>query len=132
CSDVEEAGGAEEGRARLSSRGREQAERRSPRLRRRARDAPGEAVRDVTLVAGERLVAAVAGQRNGYVAACLLCDQERRKRGLVAEWLVIGGREPRQRRGDVLLDLELFVNRPVSLGNDACVRALVVARIREA
>ena len=72
--------------------------------RRHSRNPLSQRVRDVALVACEHLVAAVAGERDGDVAPGLLGDQEGRERGFVAERLVVGRGQPRQRRRDVLLD----------------------------
>ena len=58
------------------------------------RHAAGERVRAVALVAAEDLVAAVADERDLDVPARRLADEQRRQRGLVAERLVEGAREP--------------------------------------
>ena len=86
---------------------------------------------DVALVAGEGFVPAVARQCNGDMTPRLLGDQEGRERGLVAERLVEGRCQARQSRGDVILDLHLLVHRAVPCCDRACVRSLVVARIRK-
>ena len=96
--DLEEAAGAVGARARLPPGGRQQAQRRGAARRQRHRDAPGEPVRGVPLVPGERLVAAVARERDGDVPARQLGDEELRQRRLVAERLVERGGQPRQRR----------------------------------
>ena len=88
-------------------------------------------VRDVALVPGKGFVAAVSGERDRDVTACLFADQERRQCGLVAERLVVGAREPGQRFGDVLVERELLVNGPVPIRDGLRVRTLVVVRVGE-
>ncbi len=87
---------------------------------------------DVPLVAGERLVPSVAGECDRDVASCLLGDEERREGRLVTQRFVVCGREPREGRGDVLLDRELLVHRSVLPCDGARVLALVVALVCEA
>src|SRR5437660_2846465 len=122
--DLEEARGAEERRAWLAPRGGHAAQGREAGTCRDGRNPAREPVREVALVARERLVAAVTGERDRHVAPRLLGDQEGRERGLVPERLVVRGGEPRQRRRDVLLDRELLVHGPVALAARARVRAL--------
>ena len=88
-------------------------------------------MRRVALVAGERLIAAVSGQGDGHVPARLFGDQKHRQGSFVAEGLVERSGESRQRVGDVGLDRQLLVHRPVSLGHGPRVVALVVARVPE-
>ena len=89
-------------------------------------------VGDVALVAGERLVSAVAGQRDGDVSSRRLAHEVERQRGVVSERLVECLGEPRQRAGHVLLEHDLLVLRGVALGDGAGVAALVVALVAEA
>ena len=96
------------------------------------RELPRELVRRVALVARERLVAAVTRERDRHVPARGLADEEERQRSVVAVRLVEGGGEPRQRVGDVLVDKELLVLRPVALCDGARVPAFVVAVVVEA
>ena len=89
-------------------------------------------VGDVALVAGERLVSAVAGQGHGDVPSRRFAHEVERQRGVVSERLVECLREPRQRVGHVLLEHDLFVLCRVALGHSAGVAALVVALVAEA
>src|SRR5207247_2911362 len=88
--NVEEARSTEKEGSRVAPGGRKEPQGRCPRVCGRRRDALGETVCDVTLVAGERLVATITGERHGDMAPRLLGDQEGRKRGFVAERLVAG------------------------------------------
>src|SRR5207253_645575 len=65
--------------ARLQPRRGQKAQRSSPEPRRRGGDPPRQPVRDVPLVAGERLVAAVAGECHRHVTPRLLRNEERGK-----------------------------------------------------
>ena len=94
------------------------------------RDAVGEPHRGVPLVARERLVAAVADERDRHLVARRLADEEERQRRLVAERLVERRGEAWQRRRGVGLEHDLLVTRAVALGDRSRVRALVVARRR--
>ena len=89
-------------------------------------------MREIALVAGEGLVAAVSRQSNRHVSSRLLGDQERREGRLVAEGLVEGCCQPRQGGRDVFLDLQFLVDRPVALSNRPRICALVVAPVGEA
>ena len=108
--DVEEAARAEERRARLPSCLRERPERLRARAATARRNASGERMRPVALVAAEDLVAAVADERDLDVAARRLADEQRRQRGLVAERLVEGPRDALDELR-ARLDLELLVLR---------------------
>ncbi len=111
--NVEEARRAEERRPRLAAGGGKETERGCAGLCRRRRDAFGQSMGDIALVAGERLVSAVTPERHGDMPPRLFGDQEGRERGLVAERLVEGRCEARQRRRDVFLDLHLLVHGAV-------------------
>src|SRR5205085_12181491 len=82
--DVEETRGAETCRATLARA----AQRERAGACERLRDSLCELERRVAFVAGERLVATVADERDGDVLASRLADQEERQRGFVPERLV--------------------------------------------
>jgi hypothetical protein len=88
-------------------------------------------MRDVALVAGERLVSPVTHECDGDVPPRLFGDQEGRERGLVAERLVEGCCKARERRGDVFFDLHLLVQRPVTRRDRTRICTLVIAHVRK-
>ena len=128
---LEEARGAEDGRAALAPSRRQRAQQPRSGGRGRSRHALRQADRGVPLVPGERLVAAVADERDRHLAPRRLADEEERQRRLVAERLVECGRQPRQRRSGVRLEDDLLVPRRVALRHRARERPLVVAVVRE-
>src|SRR4029077_677564 len=97
-SHVEKARGTEERRARLPPRRRQSPQRRCARLRDPRWNAPCECERRIALVAREGFVTTVARKRDRDMPARLLRYQEGRECSLVAERLVVGRRQPRERR----------------------------------
>src|SRR5207253_4721205 len=104
---------------------RPQTARRRPESRRLC-DPFGEIDSGIALVAREGLVAAVAGERDGDVAARDLRDEQRRERRLVAEGLVERLREPRQQLARIGLDHDLLVPGAVPRRDLTRVAPLVV------
>jgi len=117
--------------ARLRRRGRQPLDER-PREPRERRHPVREQVCRIRVVAAEELVAALPGERDLDVLRGKLRDEVRRQRGRVGERLVerLGERGQEQRR--VRADEQLVMVRPVALGDEPSVGALVEAPLLEA
>src|SRR5438093_8333622 len=89
-------------------------------------------VYDVAVVAGEQLVAAVAGQRDLHMLASQLRDEVRRDGRYVGEWLVEGAQKIVEEIEILGADYELVMLGPEPLRYAACVGQLVVGRLPEA
>ena len=86
---------------------------------------------EVALVAAERFVAAVAGQRDGDLGARRLADEVERQRRVVTVRLVVRFGQSRQRRLDVGFEDDLGVLGREAVRDCPGVGSLVVARLAE-
>ena len=89
-------------------------------------------MRNIAIVAAEQLVAAVARQHHGDVAARHLRDVPRRDRRRIGEWLVEVRHQIVENRDGVRLDDELVVVGAEMLRDQARVLQLVERRLVEA